>query len=290
MGPRSLDADIDRLYQLPLEEFTAARNALAKDAGPDAARIRALVKPPLAAWAVNQLYWQDRKTWDTLVAAAENAQRAHKAVLAGRSGDVRAAGKVHDEAIEAALKATVALLAKTDHPVTDATKHAISTTIRALPGAESPGRLTQAVQPMGFEMLTGLSVAPGAAKPAKPAPQRPAPQKAAKGDPRVLVQARQAVAAAAQAIRDAEHAIKREEFEVARTTREQERAERGVEDANDALARAKTDLERAEAAAKTAARQREAAETRGREARQALTDARRRAESAESSLKKVEKS
>jgi hypothetical protein len=289
MGPRSLDADIDRLYQLPLEEFTAARNALAKEAGPDAARIRALVKPPLAGWAVNQLYWQDRKTWDTLVAAAENAQRAHKAVLAGRSGDVRAAGKVHDEAIEAALKATVALLAKADHPVTDATKHAISTTIRALPGGEPPGRLTQAVQPMGFEMLTGLSVAPGA-KPAKLAPRGPAPQKAAKGDPRVLVQARQAVAAATQAIRDAEHAIKREEFEVARTTREQERAERGVEDAHDALARAKTDLERAEAAAKTAARQREAAETRGREARQALTDARRRAESAESSLKKVEKS
>jgi hypothetical protein len=57
MPARGLDARIDQLYQLPLEEFTSARNALAKDAGADAARVRALTKPPIAAWAVNQLHW-----------------------------------------------------------------------------------------------------------------------------------------------------------------------------------------------------------------------------------------
>ncbi|MEP6594233.1 MAG: hypothetical protein ABJC51_11100, partial [Acidobacteriota bacterium] len=60
MAPRRLDAEIDRLYQLPPEEFTAARNALAKSAGTEAAAIRQLAKPPLAAWAVNQVYWQQR--------------------------------------------------------------------------------------------------------------------------------------------------------------------------------------------------------------------------------------
>ena len=74
MGPRALDSEIDRLYQLPLDEFTSARNALAKTAGPDAARIRALVKPPIAAWAVNQLYWKKRNVWDDLIAASENAR------------------------------------------------------------------------------------------------------------------------------------------------------------------------------------------------------------------------
>ena len=33
MASPSLDTEIDRLYQLPLDEFTAARNALAKEAG-----------------------------------------------------------------------------------------------------------------------------------------------------------------------------------------------------------------------------------------------------------------
>ena len=37
---------IDRLYQLPLDEFTAARNALAKEAGAAGAQIRTLQKPP----------------------------------------------------------------------------------------------------------------------------------------------------------------------------------------------------------------------------------------------------
>src|SRR6476646_9067409 len=141
MAARGLDAKIDHLYQLPLEEFTAARNALAKDAGADAAQVRALAKPPIAAWAVNQLYWHDRGTWDALIEAAENARRAHKAVLAGRGGDVRAAGTVHEEAAEAALKATLKILADAGHPVTDATRQAIATTIRALPADAAPGRL-----------------------------------------------------------------------------------------------------------------------------------------------------
>ena len=54
MAPRALDSEMDTLYQLPLDEFTSARNALAKTAGSDAGRVRALVKPPIAAWAVNQ--------------------------------------------------------------------------------------------------------------------------------------------------------------------------------------------------------------------------------------------
>ena len=99
MASRTLDAEIDRLYQLPLDEFTPARNALAKGAGGEAARVRALSKPPVAAWAVNQLYWRKTEVWNALLAAAENAHRVQRAVLAGRAGDVRAASKVHDGTI-----------------------------------------------------------------------------------------------------------------------------------------------------------------------------------------------
>lgn len=51
-----LQAELDRLYSLPLDEFTAARNEIAKNAdGDDAKTIKALKKPSVGAWAINQL-------------------------------------------------------------------------------------------------------------------------------------------------------------------------------------------------------------------------------------------
>src|ERR1041384_7509750 len=97
MPSRTLDAEIDRLYQLPLDEFTAARNALAKQAGKEGASVRTLAKPSIAAWAVNQLHWRDRATWNGLIEAAENARRAQHAVLAGKSTDIRAANEGRSE-------------------------------------------------------------------------------------------------------------------------------------------------------------------------------------------------
>ena len=53
------DDAIDRLYGLPLEAFVGERDALAKElraAGrrDEAAAVKALTKPTVAAWAVNQ--------------------------------------------------------------------------------------------------------------------------------------------------------------------------------------------------------------------------------------------
>jgi hypothetical protein len=284
MAPRALDAAIDRLYQLPLEEFTPARNALAKGAGGDAARIRALPKPPLAAWAVNQLYWRKVDVWNALLAAAENARGAHRALLAGRAGDVRAAGKVHDEAVDAALKATLALLADSGHPATDATRHTIGTTLRALPAGDSPGHLSRTLQPAGFEMVTGLTPAPPRGRSASAAP----PPKA-KVDAKALTRARQAAAVAARALRDAENAARRDEFERVRTAREETRAAEAAGTAREEATRAAADLERAEAAASAAARLRDAAATRALDAQKELSKARSRAESAEAEVKKIEK-
>jgi len=293
MPSRTLEAEIDRLYRLPLAEFTPARNALAKGAGGEAARIRALSKPPIAAWAVNQLCWRNGDVWNALVAAAENAQRAHRAVLAGKAGDVRAAGKVHDDAVEKALRATLALLKEAGQPATDATKHAIGTTLRALPGDEPPGRLTHPLQPAGFGILRGVSVAPGAAKPPKPAPARVAstsatPSSRPKGDSKALTRARQAAAAATRALRDAENAARREDFERVRTEREEKRAAGTAEKAREAVKRASSELEHAEAAVSGAARLRDAAAQRARSARQALATALSRAQSAEAAVTTID--
>jgi len=280
MPSRALDAEIDRLYQLPLDEFTTARNELAKGAGSEAKRVRALAKPPIAAWAVNQLHWKNPDLWNALIAAGENAQRAHRAVLAGKSGDVRAAGKVHEDAVEKALRATLKLLEEAGHPAADATKHAIGTTLRALPGDEVAGRFTRTLQPAGFGMLTGLQVTERApsqfpktnAQPPRNSQlptansQRAKAPKAPTIDVKALTRARQAAAEAARILRDAENAVRRDEFEKVRTEREEQRA---VD------------------AAEKAARLREAAAEKVEESQRALTTARKRAESAEAALKAI---
>jgi hypothetical protein len=295
MTPRRIDTEIDRLYQLPPDEFTAARNALAKDAGADAADVRRLAKPPIAAWAVNQIYWTRRDIYDALIAASTELRKLHKAILAGRRADIREAAKVHDETIDAALKAALAILRDEGHPVTDATRQAILTTLRALPTDDPPGRLTRTLQPGGFEMLAGLSIAgsksgadkgsfrlkaeatrPEAATQGKPGTQShvPAPAKA-RTDPKAAAQAKAAHEAAARAVREAEQAASRAEFEAARLTREAAKAAKEVEEAREALEAAQQALEDAKAAAATTARARETADRRVKEAERTLDAARR---------------
>src|SRR5688572_6586270 len=99
-----LDAEIDHLYQVPLGEFISERNALAKRAGAQGAEIRALAKPTLPAWAVNQLYWEKRPVYDELIERADDLRATHGAALRGRRTDLRGVSQAHEEAVEAALK------------------------------------------------------------------------------------------------------------------------------------------------------------------------------------------
>ncbi len=308
MASRRIDTEIDRLYQLPPAEFTAARNALAKDAGADRAEVRALEKPPIAAWAVNQLYWKHRDVYDPLIAASTELRKQHKAVLSGRAADIREAGKAHDAAVESALKVALAVLREEGHPVTDATRQAIMTTLRALPVDEPPGRLTRVLQPGGFEMLAGLSIAGTRAGVASFRPQPDAPAKTAvkagngemgkvaaekagptkatagssahaKAEDRKAAQAEVARAkaareAAVQAVRDAEQGLRREQFESARLAREASKADKQVEEAREALEAAQQALARAEAEAVKAAQQRDAVVQRTKERERELAAAR----------------
>ena len=62
----TLDREIDRLYALPLDEFTARRNELAKrlkkeGEGEAADEVASLVKPSVPAWTINQLARRQKK-------------------------------------------------------------------------------------------------------------------------------------------------------------------------------------------------------------------------------------
>ncbi len=222
-----VDEAIDRLYQLPLDQFTPARNALARTAGPRSAEIKSLEKPNVAAWAVNQLFWCERAVYDEVVDASQQLRAAYRDQLAGQSADVRGAEAAHKAAVKKATQAARALVEADGGKASDAVMEAVRETLDILPGGEQPGRLTRPLKRTGFEALEGFTFA---ARP-RPVPTRLEP-KAGPSRPRPTEAEKQA-AAAAERERD--------------MTRERLRfAEAGAREAEAALDRARRAAERAE--------------------------------------------
>ena len=185
------DEPIDRLYQLPLDEFTPARNALAKEA--KRAELKALEKPNVAAWAVNQLYWKFRDDYDQLVEAAQRLRAEHRKLLSGKGSDIREPERLHREAIRAALDRIKALLKESGHAASDQTLNAVQETLAALPSAESPGRLTKPLKPLGFEALAGVTISPSAKPQLRvvPSPKKESPDASPRDAKRERALARQ---------------------------------------------------------------------------------------------------
>src|SRR5262249_33240852 len=158
----ALDDRIDDLYKLPLAEFTPARNALAKTLeGDEAKNVKALSKPTVVPWAINQLYWRARKTYDRLLDRGAKLRKSQIAALSGK-GDadaLREATDAHRAALGEAVREAERLAgggAQHTEPLTR--------TLEALSLAPEPpaqaGRLTEALQPAGFEALAGVKPSP----------------------------------------------------------------------------------------------------------------------------------
>jgi uncharacterized phage infection (PIP) family protein YhgE len=168
--------DVDALYRLPLAEFIAARNTLAgqlKQGGRrnEADFVKALVKPSVSAWAVNQLYWKHREAFDRLIATGEQFRQAQTSGRARKVADVREVLEARREALTHLSDLATALLRDAGHnPALDTLRH-ITTTLEALsayashPDAPRPGRLTQDVDPPGFESLASFVPSTGMTKP-----------------------------------------------------------------------------------------------------------------------------
>jgi hypothetical protein len=167
---QKLAGSIDHLYQLPLGEFTSARNTLAKTlSGSEKKAIASLVKPSLPMWVINQLYWQDAPSYNALIDAAEKLRAAHRAVLSGRKADTRSPDQLHRATVEKALSKSVAIAEKDGVRLTDAVRDTIRHTLAALPGDEPPGHLTRPPEPAGFSLLAGIKPRPAAAHSVRPA-------------------------------------------------------------------------------------------------------------------------
>jgi hypothetical protein len=162
-----LEDDLDALFRLPLADFTAARNTLAgqlkrSGRGDEALYVKALAKPSITAWAVNQLYWNHRAAFDRLIASGDRFRQAQTSRLSRKVSDMRAALDARREELSNLSDLATALLRDAGHNSTPDTIHRISTTLEAISAYESlsdaarPGRLTHDVDPPGFDTLASF--------------------------------------------------------------------------------------------------------------------------------------
>lgn len=296
--------DIDALYQLPLGEFTAARNALAARLKKDghieeARRIQALAKPSVPAWAVNQLYWRHRGAFDQLLAAGDRFRNAQRLQLAGKAADVRAPLEARREAVGALTKVAATLLRAGGHNPTPETMRRVTTTLDALatygahPPAPAAGRLADDIEPPGFEALAELVPRPGqrgraAGEPPRVIPFRTGGAQAQKKRERRPEDDRKARLQAAQAaLRDAERALReaRRHGEQAETALKKAAAR--AKDTERKKAALEARLEKATAAADQARLEARRVASAAEEAAQAIDEAERAVEHARRELHKL---
>jgi hypothetical protein len=159
--------DIDALFQLTPPEFVTARNALAtqlKKAGQndDARRVKALPKPSISAWTVNQLYWKHRAAFEKLLANGERFRQAQVSRLAGKGTDIHKLLNERREELSAMSRLAAQILQRSSGAAPSGVMRRITATLEALSaygtlaGAPSAGRLVEDVDPPGFDALAAL--------------------------------------------------------------------------------------------------------------------------------------
>jgi hypothetical protein len=173
----TLEREIDRLYALPLDEFTSSRNALVRrlknDGDEDAAeQVATLAKPSVPVWTINQLARQDKSSVKALLDAAAKLRKAQERALAGgEPGALRAAQSDEREAIRDITQRAGEILEQAGRPASRAVLERIRNTLGAAALAEparsalKAGRLTDELEMSGFDALTGLQPAPKRAPP-----------------------------------------------------------------------------------------------------------------------------
>jgi hypothetical protein len=160
------DDIIDRLYGLPLEEFTRARNEAATELRREGRReeadeIKALRKPSTVAGAVNRLVREHRAQVEEYLAAASALRDAQ---LGGKS-DVAGATKRARETLDRLVRLAGGEVRQTLQAA--AVDDGSAEELRR-------GRLERELEPGGFgTLLSHAQPAPAKSRQAKPKPKKP---------------------------------------------------------------------------------------------------------------------
>lgn len=285
--------EIGWLYGLPLAEFTEARNALARrfrDEGEraSAVRVKELRKPSVPAWTVNQLVRTREVDVQRLIKAGERLRHAHEQALAGDSpGDFEEAQRDEQTALSRLRAAAQETLDASGH--SGSMLERVISTLRAAATTEDgrrllkEGRLTEELEPPGFDALLGVPLKPRAKQPTKP--KQPAPkakrttpqaaekrqggQTAQRRDAEQRAERRQALSDTRAHVRQLRQQADKARQRMRQAEREAERAERAAAEANSRVQEAENELtalesDLAEAEAKLAGAEAEATTRHGR--------------------------
>ena len=147
-------ADPADLFSLPLDQFTAARDALAQrlrseDRGDEAEEVRRLRKPSVAAWAMNRA----SRSNSELVQRLRESHRQLRA--AGSAEEMRSASEARRRAVSALVEAALDELRADGRPDSTQTRERINSTLLAVatdPDGEAQleeGRLIKELAPSG---------------------------------------------------------------------------------------------------------------------------------------------
>jgi len=229
----AVDEAAELLYGLPLDEFTTARNAVAKelrDRGlrDEAEAVKALAKPSVAAWAVNQLTRRRHADLDEFLDAAVAAREAQ---LGGKPG-AREAIKEQRQALDRLIRAARdELRGKASEAVAGKIRQTLEAAAVDDAAAEEirRGRLVKELEPAGFGTLAAHAPAPGKT--------RPAPRKDAAA-------AKKALAAARARLREAEDELRAAQAEERQAHKRWQQAHGDAEEAAGRVEKARRELDR----------------------------------------------
>jgi hypothetical protein len=224
-----LDRELDALYDLPLEDFTSARNDLAarlrKAHQADAAdAVRGLKKPTTVAWAANRLARDEPKLTAALLDSGERLRETQQRALAGKAkaDEVADAAGAERDAIRALLAAA---RARFGSRATPAMLDKLSQTLRAAAVDETArpllatGRLSEELKAVGFGPLEAV-------KPSKRQESAEASRAARERVAALRAEARRLTGEARDAEREADEAARASEALRAEAREKREAAER----------------------------------------------------------------
>jgi hypothetical protein len=240
----------EELYGLPPGEFTGARDArvkeIRKDGDRDAANaVKALRKPTVAAWALNQLVRKRSKVVERLLAAGEELRGAQEELLGGGDRSAFQEAAAAERELVAQLSADATTLAGEAGERGSGLQEKIAGTLHAAALDDDTaeelraGRLTREREAIG-----GFGALAGGAD--VPAPSKRPPKKKTKSTAGEAPE-RQRIAAAQS---DERHARRELEAATKAVEHAQERAEAAKAHAEEATQRAKTTAERLKEAKK----------------------------------------
>jgi hypothetical protein len=260
---------VQDLFAVPPKDFTAARNALAKelrDGGEaeEAKRVAALRRPTAAVWAANQLARRAPDAVRALLDAADEVRRWQARAVRGGGGDeLRAAMAAQRSALVKLEQEAAAALREAELSPSPSTLRAIQSTVQAAATGDRDARerlrsgaIEHELAPAGFEALLGAAPAPRR-------DERPQPHREPRAAPR---REQPASDAAARRAGKRERKLEEQERKRAERARREEERKREREERRKAkeIATAEASLrrleERAQAAERAARAAREEAE------------------------------